>query len=215
MTKLRMRILALSISFFGIAGILAAAETPGFEGSDDAAPDVAAAPAEGPMVAAAQPPAPVPLPVDGSAGTVASQKTGPVTGLPLPRFVSMKSDRVNIRRGPSKTHRVDWEFLRRDMPVEVVAEYGHWRQIRDHDGVGGWVHYVMISGNRTVLVEQDMLPLRYQPSADARIVAKLEQGVIADLGRCEIDWCRLSVNGFKGWAPKTAIWGVFPDELRD
>lgn len=208
MTQTRKCILALALSFFGIAGSLAAAETPGFEDSDLPGPDSPAA-AVGAQVAAASSPAP--------AAPVAEQpeRLGSVTNLPLPRFVSMKADKANIRRGPSKTHRIDWVFLRRDMPVEVVAEYGHWRQIRDHDGIGGWVHYVLISGNRTVLVKQDLLPLHFQPDPDARVVAQLEAGVIADLGRCEPAWCRISVNGYKGWAPKSALWGVRPDELRD
>ncbi|WP_311136187.1 MULTISPECIES: SH3 domain-containing protein [Pseudooceanicola] len=140
---------------------------------------------------------------------------GPVTGLPLPRFVSMKSSRANVRRGPSTTNKIDWEFLRRGMPVEVIAEYGHWRQIRDHDGAGGWVHYALISGNRTALIEQDMLELHARADSESRVVAKLQQGVIADLGDCTQDWCELSVSGYSGWAPKTTFWGAGPDEIRN
>ncbi|WP_237708056.1 SH3 domain-containing protein, partial [Oceanicola sp. S124] len=184
---------------------------PGHEAP--AAPSAPTAPAPGPasgqQVAAAAQPAPPPLP------EAQPQQLGSVTHLPLPRFVSMKSDKANIRRGPSKTHRIDWVFLRRDMPVEVVAEYGHWRQIRDHDGVGGWVHYVLLSGNRTVLVQEDMLALRFQPSPEARVIARLESGVIADLDKCDPEWCRLEVNGYRGWAPKSALWGVDADEIRD
>ncbi|WP_233545090.1 SH3 domain-containing protein [Pseudooceanicola sediminis] len=157
-------------------------------------------------------PAPLPDPEQDAGLT---QTLGPVTNLPLPRFLSMKTDRANVRRGPSKTHRIDWEFLRRGMPVEVVAEYGHWRRIRDHDGMGGWVHYALISGHRTVLIEQDMLSLRFRPDSDSRITAKLEAGVIADLDECTLDWCKVSVAGYKGWAPKTALWGVMADEIRD
>ncbi|PJE31406.1 SH3-like domain-containing protein [Pseudooceanicola antarcticus] len=207
MTQTRKRILALALSFFGIAGILAAAETPGFEDSDLPGTDSPAV-AIGEQVAAASSPAPAPA-------AEQPARIGSVTHLPLPRFVSMKAEKANIRRGPSKTHRIDWVFLRRDMPVEVIAEYGHWRQIRDHDGIGGWVHYVLLSGNRTVMVQDDLLPLHFQPSKDARVVAQLEAGVIADLDKCEPDWCKLSVNGYKGWAPKSALWGVRPDELRD
>lgn len=213
MRPIRKRVLALSVSFFAIAGVLAASEPP--EAPDDVAQvlEEAAAPAATPpQMAAVQVSDPIP-PAPPAQAQV--QQLGPETNLPLPRFVSMKSDRARVRRGPSMTHRVDWEFLRRDMPVEVVAEYGHWRQIRDHDGVGGWVHYVLISGNRTVLIEDPMLDLRFQPSTEARVVARLEQGVIADLGKCDPDWCRLTVGGYRGWAPKSALWGVTPDEIRD
>ncbi|ETX14080.1 aspartyl-tRNA synthetase [Roseivivax halodurans JCM 10272] len=140
---------------------------------------------------------------------------GPVTNLPLPRFVSMKASEGNVRRGPSLTHRIDWVYMRRDMPLEVTAEYGHWRRVRDRDGAGGWVHYSLLSGVRTVLVEEDMLPLYTRPAEGAQVVAKLGLGVIARLGECLEAWCELEAAGHSGWTRKTALWGVAPDELRD
>jgi SH3-like domain-containing protein len=85
-------------------------------------------------------------------GAAATAGKGPVTNLPLPRFVSLKTDEGNARRGPSTAHKVDWVFTRRDMPLEVIGEYGHWRQVRDRDGATGWVHYALLSGVRTVIV---------------------------------------------------------------
>ena len=92
---------------------------------------------------------------------------GPVTNLPLPRFVSAKAQEVNVRRGPGLTHRIDWVFRRRDMPLEITAEFGNWRRVRDKDGAGGWVHYSLLSGVRTVIVEQDLLALRMKPDCAA------------------------------------------------
>ncbi|MFT6530826.1 MAG: SH3-like domain-containing protein [Limimaricola cinnabarinus] len=140
---------------------------------------------------------------------------GPETNLPLPRFVSLSTDRGNVRRGPSLSHRIDWVFLRRDMPLQVTAEYGHWRRVTDREGVGGWMHYAMLSGVRTVIVDAEALPLRAKPQETATIVAQLEAGVVARLGDCEPDWCELSAGGYKGWAPKSLTWGVAPDETRD
>ena len=144
-----------------------------------------------------------------------ASERGSVTSLPLPRYVSIKSAEVNVRRGPSLTHRIDWVFKRKDMPVQITAEHGHWRRVRDRDGVGGWVHYSLLSGTRTVIVDQDMLPLLNRPAPDAPAAAMLEQGVIARLDNCNETWCRLSAGGHRGWAPKTALWGVAPDELRE
>ena len=149
------------------------------------------------------------------AGAAEAVERGSVTNLPLPRYVSIKSGEVNVRRGPSLTHRIDWVFARKDMPLEITAEYGHWRRVRDRDGAGGWVHYSLLSGTRTVIVDQDMLPLLSRPDPAAPTNAKLEQGVVARLDNCNTDWCRLSVGGYRGWAPKTALWGVKADELRD
>ncbi|KAE9626463.1 aspartyl-trna synthetase [Parasedimentitalea maritima] len=143
------------------------------------------------------------------------QERGQVTNLPLPRYVSMKASEGNVRRGPSLTHRIDWVFKRRDMPLEITAEYGHWRRVRDRDGAGGWVHYALLSGNRTVLIEEDMLTLRAQPSENAQITAAFELGVVARLGSCSQDWCRISAGGYRGWVPKQKLWGVTPAELRD
>ncbi|WP_425071639.1 SH3 domain-containing protein [Sagittula sp. S175] len=140
---------------------------------------------------------------------------GSVTNLPIPRYVSMKAAEGNVRRGPSLSHRIDWVYTRRDMPLEVTAEYGHWRRVRDRDGAGGWVHYSLLSGVRTVIVEEDMLSLYARPSRDSQVNARLELGVIARLGECGVDWCQLTTGGYKGWAPKAALWGVAPDEIRD
>ncbi|NNF73231.1 MAG: aspartyl-trna synthetase, partial [Rhodobacteraceae bacterium] len=91
-----------------------------------------------------------------SGAALAEQTRGPVTNLPLPRFVSLKASEGNVRRGPSLSHRIDWVFTRRDMPLEITGEYGHWRRVRDRDGAGGWMHYSLLSGARTVIVAQDM-----------------------------------------------------------
>jgi SH3-like domain-containing protein len=140
---------------------------------------------------------------------------GPETNLPLPRYVSLKTDEGNVRRGPSLSHRIDWVFVREDMPLQITAEYGHWRRVVDREGLGGWVHYSLLSGSRTVIVDEDMLPLRSRPEPDAPEVALLQLGVIARLGECAPDWCRLTAGGFRGWAPKTALWGVGADEILD
>lgn len=149
------------------------------------------------------------------AGASHAQERGPVTNLPLPRFVSIRASEANVRRGPSLTHRIDWVFKRQDMPVEITAEYGHWRRIRDRDGAGGWVHYSLLSGVRTVIIDQDMLDIHRRADKTSQVMAKLELGVIARLDECLPDWCRLRVAGYTGWAPKSAIWGVAPDEIRE
>lgn len=150
-----------------------------------------------------------------SGAAQAQEKRGPVTNLPLPRFVSLKASEGNVRRGPSLTHRIDWVFKRRDMPLEVTAEFGHWRRVQDHDGAGGWVHYALISGARTVLIEQDMTPVYARPDTSAPIAAAFELGVVARLGTCTLVWCKVSAGGFRGWVEKEKLWGVMPDELRD
>ncbi|MDQ2091961.1 SH3 domain-containing protein [Marimonas arenosa] len=149
------------------------------------------------------------------AQSAAAMERGSVTNLPIPRYVSVKTEECNVRRGPSLTHRIDWVFQRKGMPVEVTAEHGHWRRVSDRDGAGGWVHYSLLSGARTVIVDQDMLALHLGPDPETPVNARLELGVIARLGECLTNWCRLSAGGYRGWAPKSALWGVNADEIRD
>ena len=145
----------------------------------------------------------------------AQVQRGAVTNLPLPRYVSLKGSEGNARRGPSLSHRIDWVFRHAGMPLRVVAEFGHWRRVEDKDGAGGWVHYALLSGVRTALVTEDMLPLRTRPHLDADMVARAELGAILRLNECEPDWCRVSGGGQRGWVPKTSIWGVDAGEVRD
>lgn len=138
---------------------------------------------------------------------------GAVTNLPIPRFVSLKGSEGNARRGPGLTHRIDWVFTREDMPLKITAEYEHWRRVEDVDGAGGWVHYSLLSGVRSVLVTQDMAEAFSQPDRQSDVLYQSEMGVIGRLLECLPDWCRISVEGEKGWVRKDSIWGVFPDEI--
>jgi SH3-like domain-containing protein len=140
---------------------------------------------------------------------------GCVTNLPLPRFVSLKGNEGNARRGPGLTHRIDWVFTRAGMPLRVTAEFENWRRVEDHEGAGGWVHYSLLSGVRSALVTLDMAELHEAPSDDATVVAQAELGVIGRVLACEDDWCRVALGGQKGWLRKTAIWGVTADEEID
>ena len=149
------------------------------------------------------------------AGAGAAQDRGTVTGLPLPRYVSLKASEANVRRGPSLTHRIDWVYKRRSMPLRVTAEFGHWRRVEDRDGAGGWVHYSLLSGVRTAIVERDLLDILARPDPGAMVIARLEAGVIARLTECGADWCALSVDGHDGWASKAALWGIEAGEIVD
>ncbi len=147
--------------------------------------------------------------------TAAAVVRGEVTNLPLPRYVSLKTNEGNARRGPGLTHRIDWVFSRAGMPLRITAEYENWRRIEDAEGAGGWVHYSLLSGARTALVTTDMLDLRATPLPEGTVVLRAEAGVIARVLECRTEWCRISIADEKGWAQKSALWGVDPDESFD
>jgi len=141
---------------------------------------------------------------------------GPVTSLPLPRYVSIRAREANVRRGPGLDHRIDWEYRRRGLPVEVTAEYGQWRRVRDADGAGGWVHHSLLSGIRTGLVRGEG-PVRLQAGASDRTAlrAMVEPGVVARIESCDGMWCDVSVDGLDGWVAQSALWGLDPGEILD
>ena len=138
------------------------------------------------------------------------------SGLPLPRFVTLKADRVNVRRGPSGEHKVSWVFTRKGLPVEIVAEFEHWRRIRDSDGAEGWVYHSLLSGRRGVLVAPwsgaRPVPLLDGIDGGSGAVALLDSGVMADVGQCTGDWCQVSIEGHDGWIEQAMLWGVYPGE---
>jgi SH3-like domain-containing protein len=157
----------------------------------------------------------------------AADAVGPVTGLPLPRFASLKSDRVNLREGPSKDHRTTWVFQRAGLPVEIMAEFETWRRIRDAEGTEGWVLHSLLSGRRTALVSPWLRGDKVQPvaifdRADDRggIVARLSPGVLGSVRSCDGSWCRIGGQGgagteFDGYIRQDRLWGAYPNERID
>ena len=148
----------------------------------------------------------------------AAAHSAPVTnsGLPIPRFVGLKSAETNVRTGPGTRYPISWVYHRASMPVEVVEEYDLWRKIRDVEGTTGWVHKTMLDGKRTVMIKgKTPQVLRREPKDKGQAILKSEPMVIGKLMECEKDWCRIQISGRKGWIEKTHLWGVYPDEVMD
>ena len=131
---------------------------------------------------------------------------------PLPRFASLRSDEVNLRAGPGTQYPVEWVFLRRDLPVEIVAEYGRWRKVRDIDGSVGWVHQSLLSRRRWVMVTGVVQALYRKPAEDADTMLRAEPGVLGRLLKCWKEWCRIDIAGHVGWLMRRHLWGVYADE---
>jgi len=137
------------------------------------------------------------------------------SGLPLPRFVSLSKDKVNVRTGPGVRYPVDWVFIYKNMPVEILAEFKGWRKVRDWKGTTGWVHRSMLSSKyRWIIVRTNTEPLHREARAEAPVIARLSSKVVGRLKQCRDDWCEVTVNGIQGWVKRGAIWGVYPDEGR-
>ncbi|MCO5732866.1 SH3 domain-containing protein [Rhizobium sp. SSA_523] len=142
------------------------------------------------------------------------------SGLPLPRFVSLKSRRVNIRIGPSTDYAVAWMYLKEGLPMEIIQEYDNWRRVRDADGTEGWVNQALLSGERTAVAAPWMkgkgkdifVNMRREPQTSAAIAARLEPGVIVRIKECNGTWCRAEAGSAEGWVSQSEIWGAYPGE---
>lgn len=139
------------------------------------------------------------------------------TGLPLPRFVSLKRDKVNIRKGPNEKYDIAWTYTRKNLPIEIIAEYDNWRKIRDHLGGEGWVFKSLLSGTRYAVVEPwdktKRFAIRAKPSENANIIAYFEAGLLARVKLCDGKWCQLNHKTYQGYIEQNLLWGVYEDEI--
>lgn len=156
------------------------------------------------------------------AQTAAAQNVarGP-SGLPLPRFVSLKSGRVNSRIGPGLNYAVDWMYLKPGLPMEIIQEYDNWRRVRDSDGAEGWINQSLLSGKRSGIAapwfkgKEAMIPMRAEPAEDARLVASIEPGAMGEIETCNGTWCQMRFDSYRGWVPQNLLWGAYPNETID
>jgi len=138
------------------------------------------------------------------------------SGLPIPRYVSLKSDHVNVRAGPTKDNDVSWVYTKAGLPVEITAEFENWRRIRDSEGAEGWVYHSLLSGRRTAVVtmkhKDDLAQLYSSDDTASAVVARLQAGVVTQVKHCAAGWCHVAGDGFDGWIEQQRLWGVYADE---
>lgn len=146
-----------------------------------------------------------------AATAVHAQETGSSTGLPLPRFVSVKSGEANLRSGPGTAYPIRWVYRRKHLPVIIHDEHGQWRAIRDAWGETGWLHKSLLSGRRTAMVTQNLTPLMSEPGDTGDILLYAERRIIGTLELCRDGWCKLSIDGRAGWMPDSALYGGTDD----
>ncbi len=149
-----------------------------------------------------------------SAETAPPTATGAVTKDPIPRFMALRFDEVNVRAGPSTTTPIAWVYHRRDFPVEVIAEIGEWRKLQDHDQPIGWVKASSLWKRRSVVIVGTDQILRAKPDDTAAEVAKLRVDVVLHVLRCPADqgWCEVEINAYRGWIKRSSVYGLYPKE---
>jgi SH3-like domain-containing protein len=151
--------------------------------------------------------------------SAAKDSTPTTSGLPVPRYVSLKSDHVNVRAGPTKDNDVAWVYTRSGLPVEITAEFENWRRVRDSEGAEGWVYHSLLSGRRTAVItmksKDDLAPLYERADPTSAVTARLQAGVVTQVRHCGSGWCHVAGSGFDGWIEQQRLWGVYADEKVD
>ena len=138
------------------------------------------------------------------------------SGLDIPRFVSLRSDKVFVRTGPALRYPIKWVYKRKNMPVEIIQEFDTWRKIKDIDGEEGWIHQSLLSGRRHGIAQADNPILIFKkPDKTARSLAEVENDNVLRVHKCETFWCDVEIKGFSGWIEKKSLWGVYQDEEFD
>ncbi|MEM7300076.1 MAG: SH3 domain-containing protein [Pseudomonadota bacterium] len=152
-------------------------------------------------------------------GAAWAESVGRKSGLPLPRFVSLKSKAVNLRVGPGRQYSVSWLYVKSGLPVEVIQEFDQWRRVRDSEGTEGWVYHSLLTGKRTAIIapwskseKSVFVEAHSQPNADAHTVAKLQAGVVVKVNECERGWCEVTAGDVDGYVDQQELWGVYPEE---
>jgi len=134
------------------------------------------------------------------------------SGLPIPRFASLNSEETNVRVGPGTRYPIRWVYQRKDWPVEIIGEFGHWRNIRDHEGAEGWVHKGLLSGKRTAFLRGSTRPLRLAPDSNSAQIVNVIAHVSTIRKECTPQWCHVAVNQYEGWLLREHLWGIYENE---
>ena len=168
----------------------------------------------------------LPLPVSGPAKAAIASASGEEagdgvrlsvrgTGLPVPRFVTLKSSEVNMRAGPGTEYPVLWQYRKKDLPLRVEAEFGVWRKVVDHEDTTGWMHQSVVSLKRHALVTTSSARIYASPDNGAALVAVAERYALLELQSCPTQWCKVAAGDLRGWVARTAIWGLLDGEILD
>lgn len=143
------------------------------------------------------------------------------TQLTLPRFATLRAIKANLHVGPGPNYPINWVLLRPGMPLEIIAEFDTWRQVRDWQGTEGWIHKSLLKGKRSFWTLSKTQELKDKPDEKAKTIAFVEAAVIGILHECQAKWCRVEMKSsdeanknknYKGWLPRQAIWGIYPHE---
>ena len=155
------------------------------------------------------------LPVAISASVSAAENKIGASGAPIPRFVSLAAKKAFMRTGPGRQYPIDWVYTRPGLPLEVIAEDGPWRRVQDHDGIRGWMHVSLLSGKRTAMIIGRTRKLYDDTDLAAAVTITADMGVTGEIVRCKTIWCKLDIDGSRGWLERRNLYGVYPDEVLD
>ena len=138
---------------------------------------------------------------------------GVVTGYDIPRFVSLKSDKINLRVGPSINYPINLTYIKKNYPIEIIDEFDVWRKVRDHKNNTGWIKKGLLKGDRFILTGLDNKNVKIFNYPDGIEIGIIKKNNILRLEKCLEDWCFISNQLIEGWITKDGIWGAYNKEI--
>ena len=138
---------------------------------------------------------------------------GIVTDLEIPRFVSRKSNEINLRVGPSINYPINIKYIKKNLPIEVIDEFKYWRKVRDYEGNTGWIKKGLLQGDRYVItgIKNNDTLIFNRPNG--KEIGIIKRNNILKLEKCLKTWCYISHQNINGWLSKVDIWGVYQEEI--
>ena len=138
---------------------------------------------------------------------------GSDSGFKLPRYVSLKSNEVNLRIGSSKNYPIKLKYTKKNFPIEIIQEYNQWREVKDFEGNKGWIHKSLLKGERYALADSKNKMLLVYNKPNGKLIGEIGNYNIVKLKKCLKNWCQINIEEARGWSHKRDLWGVYQDEI--
>ena len=114
-------------------------------------------------------------------------------------FLTLRNEKVNLRQGPSFDYPIKIFYKKKFLPVLIQDKSDNFRKIRDHENNTGWIHISQLSKKKAAITIEDDQLIFNKPSIYSKPFAILKKGRLCKIHKCKDDWCKISVEKYKGW----------------
>jgi SH3-like domain-containing protein len=121
-------------------------------------------------------------------------------------FLSLKKNKVNVRYGPSFESPVKFVYKKINLPIKQIDKKENWRRIIDLKNNSGWIHWSQLKPTNSIIPLEDKILFK-NPTIFSQPLAKIQKGRVLVIQKCNLNWCKVKSQKFKGWVKINNIWG--------